>query len=104
MPGTGPFTVNAAADHDRRAALLPEQGLAGRRPEDGWTAAQTLWKALNSVAGKVEDPEALVQALRRVRYVGAMGPFHYDENLVLDASRSRRFGRPASSSTLEENR
>jgi branched-chain amino acid transport system substrate-binding protein len=64
---------------------------AGQYPAEntfyGWTAAQTLWEAMNSIAGKVEDPEALVQALQRVRYVGPMGPFHYDDNHnpVLDA-------------------
>ena len=53
----------------------------------GWTAAQTLWEALSSIGGKVDDPDAVVQALQRVRYVGPMGPFHYDENHnpVLDA-------------------
>jgi branched-chain amino acid transport system substrate-binding protein len=64
---------------------------AGQYPAEnnfyGWTAARTLWEAMSSIGGKVEDGEALVQALRRVRYVGPMGPFHYDENHnpVLDA-------------------
>ena len=64
---------------------------AGQYPSEnnfyGWTAAQTLWEAMSSIGGKVEDAEALVQALQRVRYVGPMGPFHYDDNHnpVLDA-------------------
>jgi branched-chain amino acid transport system substrate-binding protein len=53
----------------------------------GWSAAQTLWEAMNAIGGKVEDGEALVKALEHVRYVGPMGSFHYDENHnpVLDA-------------------
>jgi branched-chain amino acid transport system substrate-binding protein len=64
---------------------------AGHYPAEndfyGWTAAQTLWEAMNGIGGKVEDPDALVQALQRVRYVGPLGPFHYDDNHnpVLDA-------------------
>jgi branched-chain amino acid transport system substrate-binding protein len=53
----------------------------------GWTAAQTLWEALHAIGGQAQDAEALVAALARVRYVGPMGPFHYDEqhSPVLDA-------------------
>lgn len=64
---------------------------AGQYPSEnnfyGWSAAQALWEAMNAVGGKVEDAEALVKALERVRYVGPMGTFSYDENHnpVLDA-------------------
>jgi len=46
----------------------------------GWAAAQTMWEAIRSTGGRVEDREALVKALAETRYVGAMGPFRYDEN------------------------
>jgi branched-chain amino acid transport system substrate-binding protein len=39
-----------------------------------------MWEALKSIGGRVEDREALVKAIKQIRYVGAMGPFRYDEN------------------------
>ena len=46
----------------------------------GWSAAQTMWEALKSIGGRVEDKDGLVKALEQIRYVGAMGPFRYDAN------------------------
>lgn len=57
---------------------------AGQYPAEnnhyGWTAARAMWEALNLIGGRAEDREALVQALRQVRYVGPTGAFRYDEN------------------------
>jgi branched-chain amino acid transport system substrate-binding protein len=46
----------------------------------GWSAAQTMWEALRTIGGRAEDREGLVKALKQIRYVGAAGPFRYDDN------------------------
>jgi branched-chain amino acid transport system substrate-binding protein len=46
----------------------------------GWAAAQTMWEAVKSIGGRVEDRDGLAKALAQTRYVGAMGPYRYDAN------------------------
>jgi len=97
-------TIAYGADAIRMVQTWTEAGLKGKVPLYGGEAfvSEMLLPAMGAAAEGVrqldsycpaldtpenQDPEALVQALQRVRYVGPMGPFHYDDNHnpVLDA-------------------
>jgi branched-chain amino acid transport system substrate-binding protein len=85
-----------ALETPENQAFLKLTRAAGQYPSEnnfyGWSAAQTLWEAMDAVGGKVEDTEALVKALERVRYVGPMGSFPLRRESQPDPRRLRAGG------------
>lgn len=44
----------------------------------GWAPAQTLYEAIKSVNGKVEDRDGLIKAIEKVNYIGPSGRYRYN--------------------------
>lgn len=67
------------------------KALPGSTAESGYVGAMAIAAALEAVKGKIEDQDAFLAALRKVKLATPMGPFRFDDkqNVIFDLYATR---------------